>query len=80
MNRMLPNPWHKEAEVSEKSALEKRRMVIDTEDGCYIPIQTPDNKNFRLVPKASLKPDQFPKAVVEALRREGGLEFMEGQG
>eukprot|EP00439_Symbiodinium_sp_Y106_P043635 s3921_g5.t1 len=25
-----------------------------------------------LVPKASLKPDQFPKAVVEALRREGG--------
>eukprot|EP00438_Fugacium_kawagutii_P020550 Skav202314 [mRNA] locus=scaffold60:205030:207925:+ [translate_table: standard] len=62
MTRFLPNPWHKEA---------PRRMVIDEEDGCYIPIQTPESKNFKLVPKNELKPEQFPKAVIEALRREG---------
>ena len=28
-------------------------------------------KSYRLVPKNELKPEQFPKAVVEALRREG---------
>jgi len=28
------------------------------------------------VPKNELKPEQFPKAVVEALRREGGLQQM----
>eukprot|EP00434_Breviolum_minutum_P009306 symbB.v1.2.008202.t1/scaffold492.1/size196413/5 len=71
MTRLLPNPWHKEAETAEKSALQKRRMVIDEEDGCYIPIQTPDSKSYKLVPKGELKPEQFPKAVVEALRREG---------
>eukprot|EP00435_Cladocopium_sp_Y103_P070414 s16_g35.t1 len=79
MTRMLPNPWHKEAERAEKSALQMRKMVIDEEDGCYIPIQTPDNKSFKLVPKNELKPEQFPKAVVEALRREG-IVFTEQQG
>ncbi|CAJ1397042.1 unnamed protein product [Effrenium voratum] len=43
----------------------ERRMIIDEE------IQTADNKTFRLVPKSVLKPEQFPQAVVEALRREG---------
>lgn len=34
-------------------------------------------RRFRLVPKNELKPEQFPKAVVEALRREGhGLQQM----
>mmetsp|Transcript_12208 Transcript_12208/g.23075 ORF Transcript_12208/g.23075 Transcript_12208/m.23075 type:complete len:80 (+) Transcript_12208:55-294(+) len=78
MNKLLPNPWHREAEVAEKASLEKRRMIVDEEDGCYIPIQTPDQKSFRLVPKAVLKPDQFPKAVVDALRREG-VVFADGQ-
>ena len=31
--------------------------------------------DLRLVPKGELKPEQFPKAVVEALRREGQKLF-----
>ncbi|CAE7859608.1 unnamed protein product [Symbiodinium microadriaticum] len=52
-----------EAEVSEKSALEKRRMVIDTEDGCYIPAcgsgQVKCLKNLRN--------EAFPTTIVKAI-------------
>ena len=41
MTRLVPNPWHKEAEAAEKSALQMRRMVVDEEDGCYIPAWSP---------------------------------------
>eukprot|EP00441_Pelagodinium_beii_P019692 CAMPEP_0197652570 /NCGR_PEP_ID=MMETSP1338-20131121/34534_1 /TAXON_ID=43686 ORGANISM="Pelagodinium beii, Strain RCC1491" /NCGR_SAMPLE_ID=MMETSP1338 /ASSEMBLY_ACC=CAM_ASM_000754 /LENGTH=90 /DNA_ID=CAMNT_0043227477 /DNA_START=27 /DNA_END=299 /DNA_ORIENTATION=+ len=71
MTRMTPNPWHREAEAIEEEAMSRRRMIIDSEDRCYIPIQTPDSKTFKLVPKSQLKPEQLPRAVIEALQREG---------
>ena len=70
MTRLVPNPWHKQAEAAERSALQLRRMVVDEEEGCYVPVQLQE-KSYRLVPKGELKVEQFPKAVVEALRREG---------
>ncbi|CAE8657153.1 unnamed protein product, partial [Polarella glacialis] len=53
--------------------LDGRPMVIDTQSSCYVPLQTPDGQQFRLVPMARLKEEDIPKGVLDALRRQGTL-------